>query len=127
MADMTALITPHSSGFSDTVGGRALVDSIGLANGDEARYQIPDKAKKFVAIVGISDTGLFYSGSPPPATKGVFAVFADGALLTQVTLRPGQLAVLSVSVANRKILQLGYTSTGGSEDEADYGMARFTS
>jgi hypothetical protein len=119
LADLTALTAPRSSGISDTVGGRALIEVISLADGDEARYQI-------TAVVGISDTGVAYSGSPPPTTRGVFAVFADGVLLTQVTLMPGQLAVLSVSVSNHKILQLGYTSTGGSNDEADYGMARFT-
>jgi hypothetical protein len=126
LADLTALTAPRSSGISDTVGGRALIEVISLADGDEARYQIPDGANKFTAVVGISDTGVAYSGSPPPTTRGVFAVFADGVLLTQVTLMPGQLAVLSVSVSNHKILQLGYTSTGGSNDEADYGMARFT-
>jgi hypothetical protein len=123
LADMTALNDPYDNDFSDTVGGRAVIKTLGIPTGSSASYSIPSGAKTFHASIGISDT----SRSPSADTKGTFAVFGDATLLEQVRLSMGQLAVLSVPVAGYKVLRLGYTSVGGTDAEGDFGMARFTS
>jgi hypothetical protein len=124
LADMTALNAPSDNDYSDTIGGRAVIKTLGIPTGSSASYSIPSGAKIFRASIGISDTE---HGPPSADTKGTFAVFGDATLLEQVRLSMGQLAILSVPVAGYKVLRLGYTSIGGTDAEGDFGMARFTS
>ena len=123
LADMTALNAPSDNDYSDTIGGRAVIKTLGVPTGSSASYGIPSGAKVFRASIGISDTG---HGPPAADTKGTFAVFGDATLLEQVRLSMGQLAILSVPVAGYKVLRIGYTSIGGTDAEGDFGMARFT-
>jgi hypothetical protein len=122
LADMTALNDPWDNDYSDTIGGRSVIKTVGIPNGDGASYSIPPGAKTFNASIGISDT----LRGPPAGTKGIFAVYGDATLLEQVSLSTGQLAILSVPVAGYKVLRLGYTSIGGTDAEGDFGLARFT-
>jgi hypothetical protein len=123
LADTTALNGPSDNDYSDTIGGRAVIKTLGISTGSSASYSIPSGAKAFHASIGISDT----LHSAPADTKGTFAVFGDATLLEQVRLSMGQLAILSVPVAGYKVLRLGYTSIGGTDAEGDFGMARFSS
>lgn len=122
LADMTPLNAPADNDYSDTIGGRAVIKTVGTPSGASASYSIPSGAKIFHASIGISD-----KGTPSADMKGTFAVFGDATLLEQVRLSMGQLAILSVPVAGYKILRLGYTSINGPNTEGDFGMARFTS
>jgi hypothetical protein len=123
LADMTALNGPDDNDISDTVGGRAITKTLGVAVGGNATYNIPVDAKTFLASVGMSDT--LQNGPPAADSRGVFGIWGDTTLLKQLNLSAGQLAVVSVPVAGYKILRL--TFTGPSLSEGDFGLARFAS
>ena len=120
LADLTAVTSPDSSNYADTVGGRSIIKAVGLRAGDEAEYAIPAGAKNFEANVGLSDNSVS-SGD-----TGSFSVFGDNRLLGQASLKVGQLATLLVSVAGYKVLRIGFSSNNSST-YGDFGMARFTS
>jgi NPCBM/NEW2 domain len=123
LADMNPVNAPADNDYSDTIGGRAVIKTVGIPTGSGASYSIPSGAKIFRASIGIGDK----NGPPTADTKGTFAVFGDATLLEQVRLSMGQLAILSVPVTGYKILRLGYTAIAGDNTEGDFGMARFTS
>jgi hypothetical protein len=107
-------------GYTDTVGGRAVVKTIGLLSGGEAEYVIPADATRFQASLGLSD-------SSDSGTSGVFTVFGDSTELAQQSLNRGYLATVSVSVKGYKVLRMGFTSISSGSTKADFGLARFTS
>lgn len=123
LADLTAVTSPNYTDYSDTVGGRTIIKTVGLDSGTEAVYTIPSSAKNFVASVGISD-----GNNGATDATGVFSVFGDTTQLGQVSLKIGQLAILSVSVKGYKVLRIAY-SVAASDflGKGDFGLARFTS
>lgn len=122
LSDMTPVSgrEPDKFNFTDTVGGRALVKTIGLTNSGEAEYAIPADAERFQATIGLSD------GSDS-GTNGVFTIFGDATELLQQSLNRGYLATVSVSVRGYKVLRLGFTSSYSGTVYGDLGLARFTS
>jgi NPCBM/NEW2 domain len=121
LSDMTPVSgrEPDRSNFTDTVGGRAVVKTIGITNGGEAEFVIPADAMRFQATIGLSD------GSDPNA-NGVFTVFGDATELLQQSLNRGYLATVSVSVRGYKVLRLGFASSYSGSVYGDLGLARFT-
>jgi hypothetical protein len=116
----------YNINFTDTVGGRAVVQTIGLENGQEVEYIIPANAVRFQTTLGLSDSkGL--GDSVDPNANGVFTIFGDASELLQQSLNHGYLATVSVSVKGYRVLRLGFTSANSSTAKGDFGLARFTS
>jgi hypothetical protein len=109
-------------GFTDTVGDRPVIKTIGLESGEEAEYNIPPSAERFQVSIGVSDGSDGNGG-------GVFTVYGDTTLLMQQALKRGYLATISVAVHGYKVLRLGFVSPtiqGGQNVKGDFGLARFT-
>jgi hypothetical protein len=115
-------------GYSDSIGGRAVIKTIGLYSGEEADYPISSAVKRFRASIGMSDgkSNFPTGGSDPP--PGVFSVYGDDTLLWQQTIHRGFLLSISVPLKGYKIIRLGFSEQAdtGAAVIGNFGLARFT-
>ena len=119
----------QSPGYSDSIGGHAVIKAIGLSSGEEADYPISSAVKRFRASIGISDgrSNFPIDGTDPP--PAVFSVYGDDTLLWQQSLGRGFLASISLPLKGYKIIRLGFSEVAAKPGQSltgDFGLARFT-
>jgi hypothetical protein len=117
-----------NEGYSDSIGGRAVIKTIGLYSGEEADYPISSAVKRFRASIGMSDGKSDFptdGSDPPPA---LFSVYGDDTLLWQQTIRRGFLESISLPLKGYKIIRLGFSEPASTPATVigNFGLARFT-